>query len=151
MTRKLILLANLNIGYFMQWHREKFGEAETPITRMIGRKVLRSIGKWLEEYNSEVDDIRAEYSVKGVNGEILYTGIGNDKTYAITPELIKSLKAAKKAYDESECNAEIGNVDWVKFTEQEKAYFTIDDKEIHEICSVFIAGLPPFKEEENEK
>lgn len=151
MKRKLILLANLNIGNFMQWHKEKFGEAETPITRMIDRKVLRSIGKWLEEYNSEVDDIRAEHSVKGVNGEILYTGIGQDKTYAITPELSKSLKAAKKAYDESVCDAVINKVDWVKFTEQEKAFFPIDDKDIYEICSVFIAGLPPFKDEENEK
>jgi len=138
MIRKHVLQANNVIGDFLS--RKEV--VETPVVRMMNRLVLKSLGKWLDRYNEEIEDIRAIHCLKGDKGEILYTGTGKDKSFAVAPENLKETRKAIAEFINGECADEIAKVDWYMFTPDEKKFFEITDEDIYNICAVFIQGIP---------
>lgn len=138
MKRIHVLQANNVLNNFLSDPKT----VETPVVRMINRTVLRSLGKWIEKYNEDIEDICAEHCLKGEKGEILYTGAGKERTFAVSPESLRKTRNAKREFIESECPDEIAKVDWYMFNEHEKNFFKVTDEDDYNICIVFIAGIP---------
>lgn len=117
--------------------------ADTIVTRRL-RKTLKSISKSLTQFTEDEEDLMALHCLKGDKGEIIL----KDKEFTFTVEGRLAFRKDVKKLKEKVIELEVEKVDWKLFTEDEKKLIALYDESTHDICKLFINGLPEYSGDE---